>query len=83
MKNSRHKLNLHYISIVENTSGAPPVIQGNTNNPNENNTTVKNIIKQYENDSSIIRPLVVDLLFIVTHGHQKLIIFTIIFLFSI
>ena len=46
--------NLHYINIVENTSGVPPVIQGNTNNPNEDNTTVKNIIKQYENHSSII-----------------------------
>ena len=46
--------NLHYINIVENTSGAPPVIQGNPNNPNEDNTTVKNIIKQYENHSSII-----------------------------
>ena len=46
--------NLHYINIVENTSGAPPVIQGNPNNPNEDNTTVKNIIKEYENHSSII-----------------------------
>ena len=46
--------NLHYINIVENTSGAPPVIQGNPNNPNEDITTVKNIIKQYENHSSII-----------------------------
>ena len=46
--------NLHYINIVENTSGVPPVIQGNPNNPNEDNTTVKNIIKQYENHSSII-----------------------------
>ena len=46
--------NLHYISIVENTSGAPPVIQGNPKNPNEDNTTVKNIIKQYENHNSII-----------------------------
>ena len=46
--------NLHYINIVENTSGVPPVIQGNPNNPNEDNTIVKNIIKQYENDSSII-----------------------------
>ena len=46
--------NLHYINIVENTLGAPPVIQGNPNNPNEDNTTVKNIIKQYENHSSII-----------------------------
>ena len=46
--------NIHYINIVENTSGAPPVIQGNPNNPNEDNTTVKNIIKQYENHSSII-----------------------------
>ena len=27
--------NLHYINIVENTSGVPPVIQGNPNNPNE------------------------------------------------
>ena len=46
--------NLHYINIVENTSGEPPVIQGNRNNLNEDNTTVKNIIKQYENHSSII-----------------------------
>ena len=46
--------NLHYINIVENTSGVPPVIQGNPNNPNEANATVKNIIKQYENHSSII-----------------------------
>ena len=27
--------NLHYINVVENTSGVPPVIQGNPNNPNE------------------------------------------------
>ena len=33
--------NLHYINIVENTSGVPPVIQGNPNNLNEDNTTVK------------------------------------------
>ena len=46
--------NLHYINIVKNTSGVPPVIQGNPNNPNEDNTTVKNVIKQYENHSSII-----------------------------
>ena len=46
--------NLHYINIVENISGAPPVIQGNSNKPNEDNTTVKNISKQYENHSSII-----------------------------
>ena len=46
-------LNLHFINIVEDTSGAPPVIQGNPNNLNEDNTTVKNIIKQYENHSSI------------------------------
>ena len=35
-------------------SGIPPVIQRNPNNPNEDKTTVKNIIKQYENHSSII-----------------------------
>ena len=46
--------NLHHINIVENTSGVPPVIQGNPNNLNEDNTTVKNIIKQCENHSSII-----------------------------
>ena len=46
--------NLHYINIIENTSGVPRVTQGNPNNPNEDNTTVKNIIKQYENHSSII-----------------------------
>ena len=46
--------NLRYINIVEKTSGAPPVIQGNPNNPNEDNNTAKNIIKQYENHSSII-----------------------------
>ena len=34
-------VNLHYIDIVENTSGVPPVIQGNPNNLNEDNTTVK------------------------------------------
>ena len=39
-------LNLQYTNIVENTSGVPPVTQGN---PNEDNSTVKNIIKQYEN----------------------------------
>ena len=32
----------------KNTSRVPPVIQGNANNPNEDNTTVKNIIKQYQ-----------------------------------
>ena len=52
--NLANLFNLHYINIVENTSGVPPVIQGNPNNPNEDNTTVKNIIKQYENHSSII-----------------------------
>ena len=30
------------------------MIQGNLNNANEDKTTVKNIIKQYENHSSII-----------------------------
>ena len=45
---------LHYINIVEKTSGVPPVIQGNPSNPNEDNTTVRNIIKQSENHSSII-----------------------------
>ena len=45
--------NLNYINSVENTSGVPPVIQGNPNNTNEDNTTVKSIIKQYENHSSI------------------------------
>ena len=46
--------NLHYINIVESTSGVPTVIQGNPTNPNdEDNTTVRNI-KQYENHSSII-----------------------------
>ena len=35
---------------MENTSD----VQGHSNNPNEDNTTVKNIIKQYENHSSII-----------------------------
>ena len=45
---------LQYINIVENTSREPPVIQGNPNNPNEGNITVKKIIKQYENRSSII-----------------------------
>ena len=52
--NLANLFNLHYINIVENTSGVPPVIQENPNNPNEDNTTVKNIIKQYENHSSII-----------------------------
>ena len=46
--------NLRYINMVENTSNVPPVIQGNPNNPNEDKTTVKNIIKQNENHSSII-----------------------------
>ena len=46
--------NLHYINIVEKVSGAPPAIQGNPNSPNEDNTIVKNIIKQYENHSTII-----------------------------
>ena len=46
--------NLNYINSVENTSGVPPVIQGNPNNTNEDNTTVKSIIKQYENHSGII-----------------------------
>ena len=42
--------NLQYINIV----GVPPDIQGNPSNPNEDSTTVKNVIKQYENHSSII-----------------------------
>ena len=46
--------NLHDINVIENISDVPPVIQGNPHNPNEDNTTVKNIIKQYENHSSII-----------------------------
>ena len=46
--------NFHYINIVENTSGVPPVIQGNPNNLNEDNTIVKNIIKQCENHGCII-----------------------------
>ena len=43
-------LNLQYINIVENTSGVPPVTQGN---PNEDNTTLKNIVKQNEISSII------------------------------
>ena len=35
--------NLSYINIVENTSGVPPVIYANSNNPTKANTTVKNI----------------------------------------
>ena len=35
---------------MENTSD----VQGHSNNPNEDNTTVKNIINQYENHSNII-----------------------------
>ena len=46
--------NPHYINMVKTTSSVPPVIQGNPNNPNEDKTTVKNIIKQNENHSSII-----------------------------
>ena len=46
--------NLHYINIKENTSIVEPDIQGNPSNPNGDNSTVKNIIKQYENHSSII-----------------------------
>ena len=49
-----NSFNLHYINIVKNTSGVPPVIQGNPDNPKEDNITVKNIIKQYKNHSSII-----------------------------
>ena len=43
------------INILENTSGVPAITWGNPNNPNEDNTTVRDIIKQYENHSSIIK----------------------------
>ena len=43
------------INIVENTSGLPPFIQVNPGNKNEDNITVKAIITQYENHSSIIK----------------------------
>ena len=46
--------NLHYINIKENTSIVEPDIQGNPSNPNGDNSTVKNIIRQYENHNSII-----------------------------
>ena len=41
------------VTIVENTSGIPPVIQKNNHHKNEDNITVLAIIWQYENHSSI------------------------------
>ena len=49
--------NLHYINIVENTSGVPRVTQGNPNNPNEDNATVKNIIKQFKKQKIAIKTI--------------------------
>ena len=52
----QHALALWFtiINILENTSGVPAVTWGNPNNPNEDNTTVRDIIKQHENHISII-----------------------------
>ena len=33
------------MNIAENTSRVPPVIQENLNNPTEDSTTIKNIMK--------------------------------------
>ena len=49
------RFNSHDINIVENTSDVPPVIQVKPGNKNEDNITVKAIVRQYENYSSIIK----------------------------
>ena len=49
------RLKSYNINIVENTSGLPPVIQVNPGNKNEDNITVKAIMTQCENHSSIIK----------------------------
>lgn len=46
--------NSYYINIVENTTAISPVIQRNLENKNENDITVKAIIRPYKNQVSII-----------------------------
>ena len=46
--------NTHCINIVEILSGIPSSTTGNPKNPLEDSNTVKNIIEEYKNQSSII-----------------------------
>ena len=49
-----HSFDTHYVNIVKKTSGKAPEIKGNLNNKTLDMSTVKSIIKKYENHSSII-----------------------------
>ena len=53
-KTITHSFNTHYVNIVKKASGKAPEIEGNPNNKTLNMSTVKSIIKKYENHSSII-----------------------------
>ena len=52
-KTITHSFNAHYVKIVETSSKAHE-IEGNPNNKTLDMSTVKYIIKNYENHSSII-----------------------------
>ena len=46
--------NTHYINIVEKSSGTPPNIKGNPENPLEDSITFEILFKEYENHPSVI-----------------------------
>ena len=47
--------NNHYINIVEKSSGSAPKTIGDSSNPNNDKSTVLNIISAYKNHPSIIK----------------------------
>ena len=54
-KTITHSFNIHYVTIVKKkTSAKAPEKEGNPNNKTLDMSTVKSIIKTYENHSSII-----------------------------
>ena len=53
-KRAQRSFNSHYVNIVKKTSGKAPEIKGNPNNKTLDISTVKSIIKKYENHSNII-----------------------------
>ena len=53
-KTIKHSFNTHYVNIVKKTSGKAPEIEENPSNKFLDISTVKSIIKKYENHSSII-----------------------------
>ena len=53
-KTITHSFNTHYVNIVKKTSGRAAEIERNPNNKTLDMSTVKSVIRKYENHSSII-----------------------------